>query len=96
MTIKMRKFGTVLNSRSAGREAFLAIRPALPRDQGSQDIILDFHGVEVLTPSFADEFITPLIELQCARLRFENTGNITVSKTLRFLARDWPEGTYKG
>ncbi|MBI1812289.1 STAS-like domain-containing protein [Candidatus Peregrinibacteria bacterium] len=103
MTIQVQKFGKVLNARPAGREAFLAIRPSLPShnvDAGSdrgktEDIIIDFDGVEVLTPSFADEFVTPLTQLYPGRISFANTENITVRKTLAFLSEDWPKGTYQ-
>ena len=90
MIVTMKKIGTVLNSRPAGREAFLAIRPSLP-PVGDQDIILDFGGVEVLTPSFADEFIPALAAEKRYRITFVHTENITVQKTLAFLMPDWKD-----
>jgi len=100
----MRKFGTVLNSRPAGREALLAIRPTLPPSQipgqpslnlpGNQmdeTIDLDFDGVEVLTPSFAEEFVSELHKQYPGRVRFRNTGSVTVKTTLDFLARLSPD-----
>jgi hypothetical protein len=86
MTVEMRTIGEILDSRPAGREALLALRPRLST---VKDLVLDFGGVKVLTPSFADEFVTPLIgEFD---LKLMNTqGNITVQKTLEFLAEDWP------
>lgn len=59
MTLELRKFGQILNSRSSGREAVLRAKQIL---NGSQDVdlILDFEGVEIFTPSFADEFIRGL------------------------------------
>ncbi|MBI3619114.1 DUF4325 domain-containing protein [Candidatus Peregrinibacteria bacterium] len=98
MTIEMLKIGSVLDSRPAGREAFLALRPTLGNNADSpmnkEHLTLDFHGVTLLTPSFADEFITPLTQLYPGRISFANTENITVQKTLAFLSKDWPEGTY--
>src|SRR4051794_5441566 len=104
MTIQMSKFGTVLNARPAGRESFLAISPTLPPLapagqpsldlNGSSDaetIDLDFSGVEVLTPSFAEEFIIGLLDRYPGRVRFRNTDNATVRTTLDFLGRQWPE-----
>lgn len=90
MMIEMSKFGTVLNSRPAGREAFLAIRPILHADS---ELTIDFSGIQVLTPSFADAFITPLSEHMAGqRMRLTHTQeNITVQKTLSFLASDWPK-----
>jgi len=88
MTIEMKNIGIVLDSRPAGREAFLAMQPRL-RD--AANVELDFDGVKVLTPSFADEFVTPLIEKYGDHITFlHTTKNITVQKTLRFLAEDWP------
>lgn len=95
MTIAMHKFGTILNSRPAGREAFLAFRPQLLHVlKSTEEIILDFQGVQVLTPSFADEFVTPLLEQYPGRVSFMHTQNITVRKTLEFLSEQWPKDAY--
>lgn len=59
----MIKFGNILNSRPAGREAVLRAKQIINGSEDSEGIVLDFSGVEVLTPSFADEFITGLKEL---------------------------------
>jgi hypothetical protein len=99
MTIFMSKIGTVLDSRPAGREALLAMRPHISMAQAGKatsgeamEIIFDFRNVEVLTPSFADEFITPLLEERKGHVRFVHTHeNITVKKTLEFLSEDWPK-----
>ncbi len=99
MLIAMKKFGDVLTSRSDGREALMAIHALLPShvpddlDQ-SEDIVLDFEGISVLAPSFADEFVTTLVLLYPKKIHFRNTGNITVQKTLSFLSRKWPGGVY--
>lgn len=96
MIIDMRKFGEILNSRPSGREAFLAFRPRLLHDlQSEEAILIDFKGIKVLTPSFADEFITSLIQQYPGKLSFKNTQNITVQKTLEFLSQDWPKNSYK-
>lgn len=58
----MRKFGTLLNSRPAGKEAALRMFQIINGAIDDKDIILDFAGVEVLTPSFADELIHQLKE----------------------------------
>ncbi|MBU1124332.1 STAS-like domain-containing protein [Patescibacteria group bacterium] len=87
----MKKFGSVLNSRPAGHEALLAISPHLTEKKDGEELAIDFKGVDVLTPSFADEFITPLVmEHNKNELRLTNTQkNITVRKTLAFLAEEW-------
>lgn len=50
MKIEMQKFGTILNSRPAGREVFLRVVQIINGFSESEEIILDFLGVEVLTP----------------------------------------------
>lgn len=70
MIIQIIKFGTTLVSRPAGKEAWLAFQPVLKNIQENEEIIVDFSGVVVLTPSWADEFITPL------QIRFKNSVKI--------------------
>ena len=95
MTIEMRKFGETLTSHPEGREAFLAFRPTLLHDlRPDEEITIDFQGVMVLTPSYAVEFIDPLLEQYPQRVSFKNTQNITVQRTLEFLSEQWPKGTY--
>ncbi len=50
----------VLTSRPAGKEAYLAAKAYSLPAQGDEIIEVDFSGVQVLAPSWADEFITPL------------------------------------
>lgn len=85
MRLEMKKFGEFLISRPAGREAFQAASAYLldPPPQG--DIEIDFRGVKVLAPSWADEFFSGL------RARFQNTikvlpsDNPSVIETLKTL-----------
>lgn len=62
MTIKVKKFGTILNGRPAGREAALVLKQILRDVEEGEKIVLDFTGVLVLTPSYADEFMRELRE----------------------------------
>jgi len=55
MILEMKKFGVILNNRSAGREAILRMKQIVNGIQ-EDELIFDFMGVELLTPSFADEF----------------------------------------
>ena len=59
MTTKVKKFGTILNGRPAGREAALVLKQML---QDVEEVTLDFADVLVLTPSYADEFLHELRE----------------------------------
>jgi hypothetical protein len=64
MTLELKKFGTILNSRSSGREAILRVKQIINGEKDTaDDLVLDFAAVEVVTPSFADEFIRGLREL---------------------------------
>ena len=67
MIVAMIKFGDILISRPAGREAFLAGTSYVFKDISAHDeIILDFKGVKVLAPSWGDEFVSGL------KSRFKN------------------------
>ncbi|MBI4599318.1 DUF4325 domain-containing protein [Candidatus Uhrbacteria bacterium] len=46
---------------------------------------LDFEGVDALTPSWADEFVTPLREEWGDMLHCVNTQSPSVKATLEFL-----------
>lgn len=82
MTIKLVKFGEVLISRPAGREAFLAMEAYLTKDlKTDEEIVIDFSEVKVLTPSWADEVITKLAE-KFTNIKLINTDNATVKSTL--------------
>lgn len=84
MKIDIKKFGELLISRPAGKEAFLAAKAYLfsklrPKDE----IIIDFDGVKVLSPSWADEFITQLKDLYPEnKISFKNATNPSVEATL--------------
>lgn len=87
MRIELKKFGEMLISRPAGREAFLVISAYLIRDLGkNEEIEINFKGVKVLTPSWADEVI-PKISERFKNLRLTNTDNITVQQTLKTLRK---------
>lgn len=80
----MKKFGEVLTSREAGREAYAAFLPTLRKIGDDEKIEIDFAEVSVLSPSWADEFIRPTVELYDARISFLNDANPSVKSALRF------------
>ena len=84
MLIKLNKFGSILVSRPAGKEAYLAFQPTL-RERKEKIIEIDFEGVEVLTPSWADEFLTPLIDLYKNDVKLININNSSVIESLKIL-----------
>lgn len=85
MLIVVKKFGDFLVSRPAGRDAYLAAQSSLLRDVGvDEPIEIDFEGVRVLTPSWADEFLTP-IQKKFKNVQLFNTSNASVQATLKTL-----------
>jgi hypothetical protein len=86
MNIHIKKFGTVLISRPTGKEAWLAFQPVLNENDISGEIVVDFEGVAVLAPSWADEFLTPLIAKYKDQVVLKNIQNPSVEATLKILS----------
>lgn len=85
MRIELKKFGEILISRPAGREAYLAMSAYLTKGiDKCEEIIIDFSGVKVMSPSWADEVITKLAE-EYKNIKLVNTKNSTVKATLKTL-----------
>ena len=85
MTIQLKKFGEILTSRPAGREAWLALSAYQLKDvKPSELITIDFKGVKVLSPSWADEVITKIVR-QFSKVKLLNTKNSSVQATLKTL-----------
>lgn len=81
--IKLKQFGEMLLSRPAGREAWLvALAYSLPKND--EKIEVNFDGVLVLSPSWADEFLTPLKE-KYTKVEYNNTTNASVKATLEII-----------
>jgi len=83
----MRKFGDILTSRPAGKEAYLSARAYILPKESNEEIILDFAGVKVLAPSWGDEFISKIIEEYQGKVSLEHTENISVKATLDILKK---------
>lgn len=87
MGIRVKKFGSVLTSRQAGKEAYSAYAPHLKSIKEQEDLAVDFEGVAVFSPSWADEFLTPLHERFADRLTLKNLQNPSVSLTISTLEK---------
>lgn len=87
MIIQLKKFGTTLVSRPSGKEAWLAFQPVLNEASRDEKIVVDFDGVVVLTPSWADEFLTPLNKRFKNRVKLHNKGNPSIAATLAILSK---------
>lgn len=84
----MKKFGPILNSRPDGREAALGLFQIINGTE-ENEIVLDFAGVVVLTPSFADEFLSDVRERYTGhkKVRLQNTDSISVKEALKALKK---------
>jgi hypothetical protein len=85
MIIKLEKFGTTLVSRPSGKEAFLVIKKILKDLKENEIIEVDFEGVLTLTPGWADEVLTPLLDIYGDRLILKNTDNLSAKATIEML-----------
>ena len=85
MKIYLKKFGITLTSRQLGKEAYLAFKPNLKNIPAKEQIEVDFSGVDVFSPSWGYEFLTPLIEDFKGRVVLSNTKNPSVKTTLDLL-----------
>lgn len=87
MIIEIKKFGKILNSRPAGREAVLRAKQIINGYDDLEKIVIDMSGLDVITPSFADEFYTGVKELY-PESNIKVTGyedNVVVKETLTSL-----------
>ena len=85
MVIELKKFGTTLISRQTGKEAFLALQSLLKDVKDNEIIEVDFNGVLTFSPSWGDEFLTPLLGKYADRLVLKKTNNLSVKATLEIL-----------
>lgn len=85
MIIQLNKFGITLLSRQAGKEAALACQSLLDAVKKNEKIEVDFEGVLTFSPSWGDEFLTPLLNKYGERLILKNTKNLSVQATIEIL-----------
>ncbi len=85
MNIALKKFGTILVARQNGREALAAAQPRLAAIEKQEQLIINFEGVITFSPSWGDEFLSPLLKKYGAQLVLKNTSNTSVKATLELL-----------
>ena len=86
MKVELKKFGVILTSRPAGREAFnSAVAYILDSKKDDEKIEIDFEGVQVLTPSWADEFISSLAKKYSGQVVLLPSENASVKASLEFV-----------
>lgn len=86
MTIYLSQFGSLLVSRPAGRDAYLTATAYLLTKYSGEPIEIDFSGVKVATPSWLDEFITPLKKMHGDAIKLLPSDNATVLASLATIA----------
>lgn len=87
MRIYIKKFGTTLTSRADGKEALLAIKPSLASLPHNENLEIDFDGVITFSPSWGDEFLTPLAKEYRERLILLSSDNPSVVMTVQLLEK---------
>ena len=68
-----------------GSEAFKAFQPTLLELPPNEELEIDFSGVLTLSPSWTDEFLSPLLERLDERLVLLPSDNLSVQATLKIL-----------
>jgi len=85
MKLQLEKFGKTLLSRELGSEAFKAFQPTLRELSKDEELEVDFSGVLTLSPSWADEFLSPLLNQLNDKLLILPSDNLSIQATLRIL-----------
>lgn len=85
MKIEIKKFGEILVSRPSGREAYLILKSYLKPKTSDELIELDFSGVKVLGPSWADEVVGTLKREYGARVKCNPSDNQSVIESLKII-----------
>lgn len=84
MNIKINNFGGNLLNRPSGREAFLMAKAYILKNiMSSEEIVLDFDKIKVMTPSWLDEFIMGIKSEYSNELKYINTENPSVDASLK-------------
>lgn len=85
MNLKISKFGNILTSRPAGREAALTSLAYEKNFKNATTVTLDFEGVDVLTPSWLSEFVQTLKERGISEVEYMPSNNPTVTSSIEFI-----------
>lgn len=83
MIIEVKKFGKLLISRSAGKEAASVMISSFKPTTTTEDVELDFTDVEVIAPSWLDEVLIALRAVYGDRVRCRDSGNLSLRESLK-------------
>ena len=87
MNIELKKYGTTLVFRDRGEEAYKAFLSNFVEPPQTENVLIDFAGVTTFSPSWGDEFLTPLSKKYKERLLLKKTDNPSVRETLDILTK---------
>ncbi len=85
MKIQLKQFGETLSSREAGKAAYAEFLPTLESLGPNEMAEIDFTGVSSLSPSWGDEFLSPLAKKLGDKLILLPTKNLSANATLDLL-----------
>lgn len=85
MIIEIRKFGKLLISRPAGKEAASVVLSSFKPASDSELIELDFSGVEVVAPAWLDEVLTSLLDQYGKRVVCLKSDNLSLQESLKII-----------
>ena len=86
MEVKISNFGDIFMSRPMGRESFLMAKAYVFNKLKTDEIIvLDFDGIKVLAPSWADEFVSGIKREYTNTVQCINTENPSVKASLKII-----------
>lgn len=89
MKLELKKFGATLSSRPSAKEAWLSTQAyILSGLKPDEKIEVNFDGVDVLTPSWADEFLSSLKTAYPNRVILLPSKNKSVQMSLEFVSKD--------
>ncbi len=85
MQIYLKKFGSSLSSRESGKATYNDFSPLLDELKEDETIEIDFEGLSSFSPSWGDEFLTPLLVKYGDRLLLSTSSNLSVNATIELL-----------
>lgn len=86
MRVDLIKFGNILISRQAGKEALAAFQPSLKSISPDENLEINFSEVITFSPSWGDEFLTPLQNQFKDRLTLTNiSDNPSIIESLKII-----------
>lgn len=85
MIIDIKKFGEILTSRQLGKEALAAFLPNINKVSQQEKVYINFDGIDVFSPSWGDEFLTPLLKRFGDRLILKQSANGSVKASVEML-----------